>query len=146
MAVPTLVLIGCSSRKAKEACAVRDFYLGTLFKASVEWTESCKLKWGVISTKYGFVLPDQIIAPYNETFASFAKGSVGYRKITDGWRLLVRRQLLPYKGRRMLSILGKEYENIGLPLFNPFKYLWLGARVKWLWGHLGMLPSTIIKP
>ena len=139
---PTLVLIGCLSRKAPGPCPARLFYIGTLFKASVAWAESCRLPWCVVSTKYGILMPDALVEPYNETFSNYARGAPSYRTPDAMWKALVMRQLMPYRGWRLLSILGGEYER-ALPdsLWKPFKSLRLGPRVNWLRTNLNHLPT-----
>lgn len=142
MGAPVLVLIGCSSRKLDRPAPARDFYQGTLFKAAVAWAGSCLLSWRVVSTKYGILLPDDTVEPYNETFSAYARGEAGYTKRTDAWGFMVKGQLSSYKGWRFLSIMGGEYEkDFPVPLWKPFKKLRLGPRIQWLRNNTGLIPE-----
>lgn len=60
-------LVACSARKLDRPERAQDLYQGTLFKLSRRWVEQNCEAWGILSTRYGLVLPKAIIAPYEET-------------------------------------------------------------------------------
>lgn len=65
-----LYLVACSKRKAKEPCAAKDLYQGTLFKASRAYAEAHGGHWRILSAQHGVVHPDTVIAPYDLCLAN----------------------------------------------------------------------------
>lgn len=64
-----LAVINCKKTKKEYACSVREMYEGSsLFRNQLTLINSLyKGKWALISTEYGVVFPDDIIAPYDTT-------------------------------------------------------------------------------
>lgn len=62
-----IILIGCGKTKRAEACAARDLYTGSLFRARRAYAESTGDTWRIVSARYGLVHPDTEVRPYNLT-------------------------------------------------------------------------------
>lgn len=61
-------LVACGGRKATTPQPAKDLYTGGLFKAARAWAEqSPDGAWGIISAKYGILMPDDVVAPYDFT-------------------------------------------------------------------------------
>jgi cytoplasmic iron level regulating protein YaaA (DUF328/UPF0246 family) len=62
--------------KAPSARPARDLYQGNLFKLSVAWIERRSHvypQWAILSAKYGVVMPDDVIEPYNLALQSLPR-------------------------------------------------------------------------
>lgn len=64
----TLTVISCGFEKAATAKAAKDLYTGPLFKQARAYAEATGEPWVILSAKWGFVRPDQIIEPYDVRF------------------------------------------------------------------------------
>jgi len=72
----TLCIVPCGSKKIWDknpnagATATRDVYIGGFSKKCREYAEKFyPSSWCILSAKYGFVLPDEVISePYNVSF------------------------------------------------------------------------------
>ena len=62
---PTHILIGCGARKLDHAAPARDLYIGPLFRAARIYAEASGLPWAILSARYGLVMPEQVIEPYD---------------------------------------------------------------------------------
>lgn len=62
---PTHLLIGCGARKLDHAAPARDLYTGPLFRAARTYAEASGLPWAILSARYGLVMPEQVIEPYD---------------------------------------------------------------------------------
>jgi len=63
-----IAFIGCSATKRSSACIARELYQGNIFKKALRLCEKLKYdKIFILSAKYGLVLIDQIIDPYEQT-------------------------------------------------------------------------------
>lgn len=61
------ILISCGAAKMGEACAARELYTGSYFKALLAWAESVQApeQICVLSALHGVVPLDQVLEPYN---------------------------------------------------------------------------------
>lgn len=66
-------LVACSAKKRTNACPARMMYQGNLFRASSLYVARFCARWAILSAKYGLVLPDEIIAPYNRMLGDLTK-------------------------------------------------------------------------
>lgn len=63
MTLPILHLVACCSEKLSHAAPARDLYCSRLFKMTRAVVE--REPWAILSAKYGLVLPDTVIEPYD---------------------------------------------------------------------------------
>lgn len=76
-----LCVIGCSKRKRKNKTIAEKLYLGTLFKKSVEYCKLMKFDFIIVSAKYGVLLPDQMIEPYDKVLKNKKDADLLLQKI-----------------------------------------------------------------
>lgn len=62
-------LIGCGKEKLDHAAPAKDLYVGSFFKLCKQWISKPGRvdEWAILSAKYGLVLPEQAIEPYDCT-------------------------------------------------------------------------------
>jgi hypothetical protein len=64
----TLTLITCAKTKAKTSMPAREMYLSSkLFRLSYQQAEADGFRIAILSAKYGLLLPDAVISPYDKT-------------------------------------------------------------------------------
>ena len=84
-----IALIGCSSKKRAVPSRADELYLGNLFRLSRQWVEARAHVfggWGILSAKYGLLLPSDVIPPYDQY------------TIPPGWGEHVRQQIIEVWG------------------------------------------------
>ena len=125
----SLIIINCSKTKKIGKCKAKDFYCSPLFKASRLYAELNGDCWGILSAKYGFILPNKIINTYDEKIENKSLAEL------DKWNQLVIKQLKNFSNHKMIILASQNYcgwisyfENISLPL----KGKRLGPRLQWL--------------
>lgn len=60
-------LVQCGGMKQPQTVEAKDLYQGELFKKSRAWVERNCDEWGILSAKHSLVLPDEKLAPYDQT-------------------------------------------------------------------------------
>ena len=74
----TIALVGCGKSKLSVPAPAKDLYTGTLFRMVRAYAERFCTGWGILSAKHGFLLPDEVIEPYDKTMAQL--GDRDYRR------------------------------------------------------------------
>ena len=132
----TIVLVSCGAKKADHEVPAKDMYVGTLFKASRQYTEEILEpdQWFIISAKHGLVHPDTVIAPYNLTLKTMSK--------TDRmlWGQKVRKQLIDagfdLQKDTFIVLAGSAYTDPLRPhlrkMETPLAKMKLGESIHWL--------------
>jgi hypothetical protein len=150
--VRTVVLVGCSKRKANRPGPARSFYLGELFSKSVAWAEASGLEWAVLSTKYGLVSPGERVEPYSCTLsrapAVQEEGMEPHRPARE-WAASTGAQLrAAFPGARFVSLLSAPYEAAldGLDYESPLRGMSLGQRLRFLKSELEKKERTLWTP
>lgn len=100
------VLIACSGDKLREVAPARHLYQGRQFR--MRWTWGRLLHGGVagiLSTKYGLVMPDQVIEHYDLTHKQLNAAQ------RVEWAARVRRQIMHAfpSGSRLVVLAGRAY-------------------------------------
>src|SRR5260370_25206660 len=79
-----LVIVPCGSAKIWDRhpeagpTPARDAYVGSPFKVNREYAERFADSWVVLSAKYGFLRPSDLVeGPYNVTFGDPSTGPIG---------------------------------------------------------------------
>jgi len=62
-----ICLVSCVSAKMPDRAPARDLYLSPLFQKARAYATSRFDGWRILSAKYGLLLPDQIVDPYDQT-------------------------------------------------------------------------------
>ena len=131
-------LVACSSRKLDRAAPARELYQSTLFKLSVAWVCRYCDTLAILSAKYGVVLPQVVLEPYDETLVNM--GITGRRR----WGLMVAKQLREkFPNINHFTVMaGSAYMAFrpwlpGLNIRDPMAGLTIGRRLAWLKKELG---------
>ena len=106
-------LLPCGRLKRDTPIAARRLYIGQLFRKQMEWIErNCSI-WYIISAKYGVVLPEQVIRPYNLQLTMID------HQARINWGCGVRGVLCQWHPHAcFLSVMGKTYHQA---IFNDSK-------------------------
>jgi hypothetical protein len=64
-------LISCCKEKLDHAAPAEELYCSQLFKLSRQWIIKRAGEWGILSARYGLVMPDQGIEPYDTKLSDF---------------------------------------------------------------------------
>ena len=134
-----LILVSCVKSKLAHAATARTLYTSPWFRGVRELVESSGARWFVLSSRYGLVDPDAVIAPYDYTLNSLG---VAARKV---WAKNVLDELLPqvegygrivmFAGDRYREFLVGPLEQRGIIVDVPMKYLRRGEQLAWLNQH-----------
>jgi len=62
-----IYLVSCVARKKSKPVAARDLYESTWFRLARRYVERSGAPWFILSAKYGSVMPDAVISPYDVT-------------------------------------------------------------------------------
>jgi hypothetical protein len=123
-------LVACSAQKADRPCAAKDLYQGALFKKSMAYLKGRVDAWAILSAKYGLVLPERVIKPYNLTLNTMKV------KERRAWTWRVKGQLLDVfpKAELYIVLAGERYRDAlkGLPHTVPLRGLSIGKQLQWL--------------
>lgn len=68
-----IILVSCVKLKNQRPSAAKDLYCSTLFKEMRRFAESKGGSWGILSAKYGLLMPDDQIEPYELTLNTMRK-------------------------------------------------------------------------
>ena len=60
-----ICLIACRKEKLPHAAPAKDLYQSLQFKKSRRWAEATFDRWYIVSGKYGFVDPEEVLDPYD---------------------------------------------------------------------------------
>lgn len=66
-------VISCGKAKATDATVARDLYVGGFYRSCRDFIEDRCDRWVILSAKYGVLMPDQIVGPYDMTLAKMGK-------------------------------------------------------------------------
>ena len=130
-------IIGCTKTKAKQPCEAQEMYSGsTLFNLKRQYAEKYLDDWMVLSTKYGLILKDKIIEPYElclETHSQSESTSIMLmnKDHIRGWKAKVGSQILALNAVPVY-LASKPYW-IDLPRGEtPLANKRFGSQIKWL--------------
>jgi len=65
----TVGLVSCSKPKLGRSAPAQDLYLSPLFRLSRQVCEQRFDRWAILSAKFGLVMPDQVVEPYDVTLS-----------------------------------------------------------------------------
>lgn len=133
------VLIGCSKSKrhSDSLMTPQEMYLGALFRKRVEYAESRRLPWLVLSAHHGLWVPGIRRKSYDKTLADMRPIDVA------AWHVGVASQLMDYldydeypctveihAGRRYCEPLATILEAIGIRVLLPAAGLGIGRQLQ----------------
>lgn len=133
----TWALIPCSKSKADKPCSAREMYWPSQqFKGAWQVAVARGEQPLILSAKHGLLLPESIIAPYDETLVGKPKTA----KIAWTWGVLevivdswtpAQDRFVCYAGRDYSEHLIPELRSLGFAVEEPLKGLGQGQRLGW---------------
>lgn len=131
-----IALVSCVKSKGMTPAPARDLYTSQLFKGMRRYAESKADAWYILSAKYGVVLPDEVIEPYEQTLNRMTKDE------RTAWAERVQQSLygLFPAGVTVVLLAGERYregiipflEARGVVIEAPMAGLGIGSQLKWL--------------
>ncbi len=131
-----LVLVSCVKSKLPHSAPARELYTSALFRKSRDLVETTGARWFILSSQYGLVAPDEVIAPYEFTLNSLGNTD------RETWAAKVLEKLLPIADgyRRVVFLAGARYREFlieplrkrGLIVETPMEHLRRGEQLAWL--------------
>lgn len=136
----TLFLVACCKTKLDHHAQAKDLYTSPWFKLARSYVESQpNSSWVILSAKFGFVWPDQELAPYDQTLSWESKQR-------HQWARFVGSQLAEHirdiKPEKVVFLAGSRYSKYlacylqkhtkDIALAFPLKGLFLGQQLQWL--------------
>jgi len=134
--MPSIGLVACGKAKLDHPAPARDLYTGTLFRFARAYCERTYDTWYILSARHGLVLPEAVIAPYDQTLAGAS------RDARRRWATWVADQLwaLGVEGRFYLHA-GEDYADFLAPQLSvvrrPLQGLGIGQQLHWYKERLG---------
>lgn len=134
-----LCIVPCSDWKIWDkhadmgAVRARDAYIGPLTKMAIKYAEKFHgNSWVILSAKYGFLRPDDIIpGPYNVTFKKKSTNPIKIEEL-----IMQAHEKGLYKYDAIVVLGGKEYVEVvkkvfqGKKIINPLEGLVYGKKIK----------------
>ena len=111
---PDMVLVSCSARKLDRAAPARDLYNSAWFTKARRVVEAHGWKWGILSTKYGLLHPQQKVDTYNLTMKDMTFDA--RRKWADKTYQQIRPLVSP--GQTVMILAGVAYREFLIPLLE----------------------------
>lgn len=131
-----VVLISCVKTKRQVPCAAKDLYISDLFNEMRRFAERQGRTWGILSAKYGLLLPDQRVEPYELTLKKMAKPN----RVEWSNKVFEKLETQLSPGSTIIFLAGKEYREYlaekllaaGHTVVVPMKGLSFGRQLQWL--------------
>jgi hypothetical protein len=107
-------LISCGKEKLDHAAPAQDLYTGSYFRLCKQWISKrtgehgrCD-EWAILSAKYGLVMPDQVIEPYDLALSDLP------RLKRERWEDWVLEQLMDKWGETVIYmvLMGHDYKHV----------------------------------
>lgn len=124
----SLALVACSARKLDHAAPAKELYQGDLFKKQRTWLEKTDVPWAILSAKYGLVMPDDVIEPYEQALKHMSRAE------NIRWALKTNQQLRERFGNPVvLALLGLPYRRAlhGFVMHCPTARMGIGHQLKY---------------
>jgi hypothetical protein len=130
-----MYLISCVSKKRTKPAQALDLYVSEWFRRARAYVEITGYPWFILSAKYGFVHPDEVIEPYEKKLSTM---SVAERK---HWAEKLQAQMdkhLP-AADRIVVIAGQRYRELLMSYLRlrarevevPLEGLRIGEQLSW---------------
>ena len=142
-----VLLVGCVKSKRSQPAAARDLYTSALFARRRRYAEAAGAPWFVVSSRWGLVAPDEVIAPYDQYLGDMPPA---YRR---AWAEFVVAQLALlmrlsgalveiHAGDRYVDALRPVLERAGANVSDPVDAGSMGGTLAWYDTHEPVVRST----
>ena len=134
----TLGLISCTKAKQNYPCEASEMYsVSYLFEKAYQYCNKTYDNVGILSAKYGFVLPSDKIAPYDITLNSMSSNQ------REDWaekvfeQMQTRLNLSSYKivffhaGKNYREYLTEKFNDANIITNTPLQNLTIGKQLQW---------------
>ncbi|MGE5609776.1 MAG: DUF6884 domain-containing protein [Bacillota bacterium] len=126
-------LLACCSRKLPHAAPAKNLYCSALFKKQRAYIETVCSEWAILSAKHRFVLPDQVIEPYDQTLHGMKA------RDRERWGFIacnmLRAHWPDWSERQFIVLAGADYRTGVLCCLNctfPLDGMEIGEQLHWL--------------
>jgi hypothetical protein len=132
-----VILIGCVQTRNAVASAASELFAGPLFEERRRYAAASGLPWYILSAKFGLLVPDDVIGPYDMDLAT---QSPGYRKAWGQFvaaqldareHALRRRRIEVHASAAYVDSLRAPLAGRGAGLALPVAHLRLGEQLAW---------------
>jgi hypothetical protein len=131
-----LVLISCSKAKLPYPAPAKYLYCSPAFQMKRALAERAHAPWLILSAKYGIVVPNALIEPYDITLTGM--GVAARREWAE--RVLTELAPISRKAGRVVFFAGQRYSeylvpplmSVGVAISEPLKGLRQGEQLAWL--------------
>jgi hypothetical protein len=146
--LPDAILLACVPQMNAKPMAARDLFRSELFRRRRRYAEASGAPWWIVSTEYGLVAPDEVIAPHDTRITRLqtsARRQLGDRVATDLERelgTLAEKHLEIHAGAEFVRALGPALRDRGAHLTRPLEGLRIGKQLVWYRKRLGSMKPT----
>ncbi len=133
-----ILLVGCVKKKRDYKSLAKDLYISSLWSFRRAYAEKLGCSWYILSAKYGLLVPDDEIKPYNLTLNNFPVATCREwsKQVFD--ELMAKESML--KGKVIEIHAGERYVKFGLEerlrdagalVRRPLAHYTFGFQLKW---------------
>lgn len=128
-----IALISCTKLKETKPCTASHMYMpSNLFKKAKSYVGKNYLYWYILSAEYGFLHPNNYIAPYERTLNNMPSEKV------KGWSEKVFEDIMKVRPTEVDFFAGEKYRKYLIPMLEaegvkcnvPLKGLGIGQQLK----------------
>jgi hypothetical protein len=138
----TLGLISCTKKKQNHSCKASEMYSASdLFRKAYAYAVKNYNVVAILSAKYGLLLPDDEIDPYNVTLNDMSSDEVRrwservFAQMKNKLNLQDFDKAHFHTGSKYREYLIPKLEHLGLKCAVPLKYLSIGKQLAWYKEH-----------
>lgn len=136
--VTTLAMISCTKKKYGNPCKASEMYSAShLFKKAYAYCTKKHDQVVILSAKYGLLLPEEVIKPYDETLRKMTNQEVKqwsenvFKAMQEKLDLNKNQIVFFYAGKLYRKYLTLKLEAIGIDCKTPLQNLGIGKQLKW---------------
>lgn len=133
-----LGLVSCTSKKKNHKCRAEEMYLASpLFRRAWNYARKNYDINIILSAKYGLLLPDDEISPYNLALKNMRKedrkrwAENVFKQMKNRLKLRDIKEAYFHTGKEYREFLIPKLEKIGIKCFVPLKGLPIGKQLRW---------------
>lgn len=138
----SLGLVSCTKRKQGYPCKASEMYLpSNLFSKAYVYCKKNYDQVAILSAKYGLLLPDDPIKPYNLTLNNMRVkerkvwSEKVFEQMKDRLRLADYDKVFFHAGKNYREFLSPKLENMGIKCDVPLKHKGIGRQLGWYKEH-----------